>query len=200
MARHLLMRGAMRVLVLFVCVAACSDSGGSVSGQPPGGTFDVADMISATVTTSDSAGDSSSSARILLGSTPNLCDDAAASPAVDRKGAHLISIDLREVAGATRTAPTAAGTFTIYPDTGTEPAKAASLSIDMLDAACQTIDADSASAQSGSVTLTTVAAGVYTGSFDVTLNTGGHLSGTFAPTTCPQLATANASTAPHACS
>lgn len=179
----------MRALCLVtLCLVGCTSNGGSVSGQTPGGSFEIADMISATVTTSDGAGDSASVARIVMGSTANLCSDAGA--AIDRKGEHYITIELSDVAGSVRSAPTAAGTYTIYPDTGSEPAKSASFTIIALDQTCQAIDADSGAGQSGSVTLTSATGGVFAGSFDVTLNTGDHVTGSFAPSACPQLATA----------
>jgi hypothetical protein len=161
--------------------------------------MDSADMISATVTTSDGAGDTSSAARIVLGSTSNLCSDASASPPIDRKGQHFIAIELRDVAGAMKTAPTAPGVYTIYPDTGSEPAKSASFTIGVFDGTCQLVDDESASGQSGTVTLTSVAAGVYAGRYDVTLNTGAHVTGSFAPTACPQLANAVTNSDQHSC-
>jgi hypothetical protein len=181
-------------LILFV---GCASNGGSVSGNPPGGSFDISDMISATVTTSDGAGDASSVARIVMASNGDLCSDAGAG--IDRKGEHYITIQLSDVTGAMRTAPTAAGTYTIYPDTGSEPAKSASFTVVGLDSSCQAIDADSGAGQSGTVTLTSVAGGVFTGSFDVTLNTGDHLTGSFAPSACPQLAAASTNGEQHTC-
>ncbi|HEU4614062.1 MAG TPA: hypothetical protein VFS15_18335, partial [Kofleriaceae bacterium] len=83
--------------------------------------------------------------------------------------------------------------------TGEEPAKAASLTVGVLDDACQVIDDTSASGQSGTVTLTSVNAGVYAGSYDVVLNTGDHISGTFQPAACPQLANALANPDEHTC-
>ncbi|HSD89055.1 MAG TPA: hypothetical protein VLB44_16115, partial [Kofleriaceae bacterium] len=199
-ARRLLYVPAMRVLALIVIAATgCTgDSDGSVTGQTPGGSFDLADTISAAVTYSD-GGDTSSEARIILGSTASLCGDASASPPIDRKLQRFISIGLRDVNGATKTTPSAPGSFTIYPDTGTEPAKSASLVTGGYDGTCQPLDDVAAQAQSGTVTLTAITGGVYAGSFDVTLNTGGHITGTFDPSPCPQLATALTSTDQHSC-
>jgi hypothetical protein len=123
----------------------------------------------------------------MLASTSNLCNDVGT---VDRKGQHFTTIALRDVNGAMRTAPTAPGAYTIYPNTGSEPAKSASLNVGGFDNTCQFDDDLSASAQSGTVTLTSVSGGVYKGSYDVTLNNGSHITGTFAPTACPKLATA----------
>jgi hypothetical protein len=189
----------MRVLALLMFAAVgCTSSEGSVSGETPGGAFDVVDMISATVTTSDGAGDTSSNARIVLASTPNLCSDTSASPAIDRQHQRFVTIELRDVSGAAKTAPTAPGTYTIYPNTGSEPSKSASLRLGGLDGTCQLIDEESGSGQSGTVTLTSVAGGVFAGSYDVVLNTGGRITGSFAPAACPQLATV-ASADQHSC-
>jgi hypothetical protein len=182
----------MRLLACaFVTLAACSSSsGGAVSGTPPGGGFDLADSISASVTTSDGAGGTSSTARIMLASTSGLCSDASASPPVDRKLQRFITIDLADVTGGVSTAPTAPGTYTIYPNTGSVPPKEALLDTGGLDATCQPVDEDAASAQSGTVTLTTITGGTFSGTFDVTLNTGAHLTGSFDPEPCAQLAAA----------
>jgi hypothetical protein len=191
----------MRVHLLFFLAGAvgCGSSGGGGddAGEPPGGSFDIAGSISATVTTTDGAGDDSSAARIVLASTADLCGDAGASPVIDRKGQRFITIELRDVNGAVKTAPTAPGTYTIYPNTGSEPAKSASLIAGGLDDTCQLDDDLSASGQSGTVTLTSVTGGVYAGSYDVVLNTGEKVAGSFAPTGCPALATASSDE--HSC-
>lgn len=184
----------MRALGLVVAVAACSSSSpsGGISGQLPGGSFQLEDTVSATITTSDGAGGTSSSARIVLASIGGVCPDAAASPPIARMGQRFIEIDLRDVTGATATAPAAPGSYTIYPDTGSEPPHSASLVTGGLDATCQPDDVHAAMAQSGTVTLTSITGGAFTGSFDVTLNTGGMISGSFSPAPCPALATAAA--------
>lgn len=190
------MRAALACLLLAsACVSSVDSGGGDDTGPTPGGgSVDVADEISATVTVSDEGGDSSH-ALIVLASTSNLCNDAGS---VDRKGQHFISIELRDVNGSTRSAPTAAGSYTIYPNTGSEPAKSASLNVGAFDNACQLDDNVAASAQSGTVTLTSVAGSVYKGSYDVTLNNGSHITGTFAPVACAKLATAT-SNDQHSC-
>jgi hypothetical protein len=49
------------------------------------------------------------------------------------------------------------------------------------------LSADESVIDSGSVMVTAVAGDVFAGSFDVTLDTGEHLTGTFNPTACPSL-------------
>ena len=188
----------LSLISILVAAGCTSNADGSISGQPPGGGFEITDTISATVTTSDGTGDSSSVGRIVMASTADLCSDAGAS--IDRKGEHYITIGLSNVASGVRTAPTAPGTYTIYPNTGSEPAKSASFEVGAFDNTCQLVDTDYGSGQSGTVTLTSVSGGVYAGSYDVVLNTGGHVTGSFAPTACPQLATAAATDAQHSCS
>ena len=176
-----------------------SGAGGSVVGNLPGGVFDPADAISASVSMSDGNGGTTSAAHVVIASTASLCGDAAASPPIDRKQQRFITIDLTDVAGSVETTPTAPGTYTIYPNTGSRPAHSASLVTGALDTACQPIDADGAQAQSGTVTLTQVVGGVFKGTFDVTLNTGGQITGTFSPSACPALQTEASSMATHAC-
>jgi len=184
----------------FLAAASCtSSSGGTVSGQMPGGNLDLADTISASITTSDGAGGTLGDARIVMASTSHLCSDAGASPPIDRKGQHYVTIALRDVAGAMTTAPTVPGSYTIYPDTGSQPAKSASLLTGALDGSCQIDDATAAMAQSGTVTLTSTTGGAFVGTFDVVLNTGGHITGSFDPEPCPQLQTAVTTTATHSC-
>lgn len=182
----------MRTLLFTIALAGCT-SGGAISGQAPGGTFQPSDAISASVMTSDAGGDTVSYATIDLASTGHLCSDASASPPIERKGQRYLTIELRDVNptnGAITTAPTAPGTYTIYPNTGNEPAKSASLVVGALDSTCQPDDMHAAQAQSGTVKLTSVTGGAFSGTFDVVLNTGGHLTGSFDPEACPQLATA----------
>jgi hypothetical protein len=180
---------AMRLLLGFavVTVIGCTHSDfGPPGGPPPAGGVQ-GDTISAVVTSSDGAGGTTSEARILIGTTTTLCSDASASPPIDRKDTQFMTIALSDVTGAMRTAPAAPATYTIYPDSGSEPPKSASLVTGGFDTTCQPIDADTAQGQSGTVTLTSVSGGAYAGSFDVVLNTGGHVTGTFSPEACPQL-------------
>ena len=186
-------------LALLLAVSACASDGANVSGQLPGGGVIAGDTISATVTIDDGTGGTSSYAQIVIGSTSGLCSDVGAAPPIDRKGAREIVIALRDITGSQSTAPAAAGAYTIYPNTGSEPPKSATLSTIGFDSACQTVDAQTASAQSGTVTLTVASGGIYKGTFDVTLNTGDHITGSFDPTACPALQTATANTDTHRC-
>src|SRR3954453_23027000 len=110
----------MRILWALAVVGCSSSSGGSVSG---GSGLDVVDSISAVVTTSDGAGGTSSSAQIFFASTSGACSDAGTAPPTLRKGEHYIRIALRDSSDSSSSAPVAAGSYTVYPNTGSLPAK-----------------------------------------------------------------------------
>lgn len=191
------MRSSLLYLYILV-TAACTSSGGETGAQPGRGGFTIADTISASVTL-DNGGETSSVARIVIASTADLCSDAGATPPIDRAQQKFITLELADVAGATTTTPIAAGTYTIYPNTGSRPAKSASFVTGSLDTNCITVDAADASGQSGTVTLASVSGDAFVGSYDVVLNTGDHVTGSFMPRACPALRTAVASTATHTC-
>ena len=192
----------MKSSLLYTCIvvtAACTTRDAATSALPGGGAFTTGDTISASVTLDDGGGGTSSVARIVIASTPGLCSDAGATPPIDRAQQKFITLELADVAGATTTTPTAAGTYAIYPNTGSRPAKSASFVTGSLDADCMTVDAADASGQSGTVTLASVTGDAFAGSYDVVLNTGDHVTGSFTPRACPALRTAVASTATHRC-
>ncbi len=181
----------MKAIVGFASVVMACTTGGSGGGGGGGGAF-PADQISATVTSADTGG----RATVMLASTPRLCDDATASPPIDRAGQHYIAIDLEDVANGTTTAPIAPGAYTIYPNTGTMPAHTALLRSGDLDATCQPLG--DINADSGTVTIASISGAAFAGSYDVVLSSGEHLTGSFAPSACAALATALA-TSPHRC-
>jgi hypothetical protein len=194
-ARRLLSDRLMRCVLLMVVAACTSDAGGSVTGQVPGGSFDPGATISAAVMIPDGGGE----AVIVVSSVATACSDDGAAPPIERKGSRAMTIRLMDVANGMTTTPAAPGTYTIYPNSGSQPPKEALLEMYGLDDTCQQVDAQSAQGQSGSVTLTSVAGGVFKGTFDVTLNTGDHLTGSFDPTACAALASLAANPQSPAC-
>jgi hypothetical protein len=159
---------------------------GTIQGTLHGQSFTVSDAVSAAVTVTVS-GVTAHIAAIALANTADLCGDAMAN--VSHPNQRGLIIDLFDVNGTTINTPTAPGTYTIAQG-GTPPPKAASLEVATDDATCQPLAAQSASATSGTVTLTAVSGNKFTGSFDVVLEGGDHLTGSFKPSECPALATA----------
>ena len=191
----------MRILFGLSLLVGCTTSHGGGGTMTGPGSFMPMDTISASVTSGpDGAGGTSQVARIVMATTSGLCTDASASPPVDRKNQTYLVIELANVFGARTETPSAPGTYTIYPNSGSRPAASASFVFGGFDATCQPNDGVAASGQSGTVTLAAISStGVFTGSFDVVMNTDAHLTGTFQPDACPALQTEATSIAEHSC-
>ncbi|HUS28789.1 MAG TPA: hypothetical protein VMZ53_09770 [Kofleriaceae bacterium] len=166
--------------------------GDDTTGPLPGGGGNVADSIGAVVTMEDD-----SALHIVIASTSNLCSDARANPPIDRKGQSFVVIELADTGGAATTAPSAPGTYTVYSNSGSRPVKSASFISGAFDNACMLDDAADASGQSGSIVLTAIGAR-FAGTYDVVLNTGDHVTGSFDAAACTELQTAT-TTSQHAC-
>ena len=178
-------------IALFLCASACgsgSGSGGSsaLSGTVHGQTIGVTDAISAALTTMfDDV--TIHGAAIVMANASDLCADAVANRLHPNEKAVVIL--LTDVTDGASSTPTAAGTYTIFQGAGKPPAKTALLSVSMNDAACKEVEAQSAGGATGTVTLSAISGDEFSGSFDVTLNSGDRVTGSFAPGACPELAT-----------
>jgi hypothetical protein len=182
------MRNFLRLAfaALFVLLAACGGSPGSVSGTVHGAAVPVTDAISAAVSINTTAG-TVHEAVIVLANHAQLCSDAMTNTAhPNEKG---VIIGLSDVNGATATAPTAPGMYAIYQGTGVPPPKVSSLAVSVSDATCTTIMASGAKASTGSINLTAVSGNKFSGTFDVALDSGDHITGSFDPEECPALQT-----------
>ena len=187
-----------RILCMASILSACGGgSPGSVTGVIHGTSFSISDAISATITNPGQTGPEQS-AVILMSTTSNLCADLQATP-VSHPNEKLIGIILIDVNGTTFNTPTAPGTYTIFQGSGTPPAKAASFGASVLDATCKDVPTSDATATTGTVTLSAVSGNVFSGSFDVTLDSGDHVTGSFDPEECPGLQAATGSTTTPSC-
>jgi hypothetical protein len=188
-----------RLLPCALFVAACgSSSPGSVSGTIHGVTYSVGDAISAAVSETDN-GVTSHFAFISLVSIDGACADIGSNS--EPPNVKSLAISLADYNGTVLNAPTATGSYTIYDSTagGTPPTLYASASAGVTDATCTTITADSASAMTGTVTLTSVSGNVFDGSFDIMMNSGDHVTGSFSPEACPAIQNLVGSTMSPAC-
>ena len=189
--------------VLLVSVCACGGGGGSspgsVTGTIHGQKFAVADAISASVTFSDGMGGSSSQAAIFLTSTPNACADFTNN--IQRKSEQAFVIGVATISGTTVASPTATGAYTVFDvNSGNPPpAMAALVNAVATDATCMSDTANSANGTSGTVTLTTINGNTFDGKFDITMDSGDHVTGSFSPEACPALQQALNSTTTPTC-
>jgi hypothetical protein len=174
-------------LLVFAFVIGCGGNDvGSVSGTVHGMSIPVSDAISASVTTTVN-GLTVHSALIVIASSANLCADAMTNTSHPNEKGVILS--LSDITGTTFTTPTAPGSYAIYQSGGSPPMKAATLTVSVSDATCKTVDASGAKATTGTVTLSAVSGNAFDGSFDVALDSGDHITGSFTPEECPTLQT-----------
>jgi hypothetical protein len=157
-------------------LAGCAGNGNSatIGGQMvPSG-----DSISSAYTTTLN-GTPQSEGVILLSSSTGMC--SALSAGQQRPAAQLMLIALQDVDAGAASPPQGPGHYVI----GATSSRTASLSYLVTDGNCQA--AAQSNAVSGTVDLTSVSAGVYSGSFQATLDSGQAVSGSFSPTNCGEL-------------
>ena len=177
--------GYLLVLASALCACGSDSSPASLSGTIHGVSFAMADSASGEIVVTTGTGQQLHTGAVFMTSTSGTCSD------VDKNQAHQnekgVLIVLWDVVGTTTNAPTAPGSYSIYQGSGTSPAKAATFNAQANDATCNAIPGDTAKGASGTVTLTAVSGTKYTGHFDVALDSGDHVTGSFDPTECPNL-------------
>jgi hypothetical protein len=166
-----------------------------VSGTIHGQSFHIVDAVSMAATLSVTGG-TQMQGLIFLTTTPHYCGDLAANTV--RKGEMAVSISLADITGQAVGAPTMAGTYTVAAGGPLSP-KAAAIKVVVTDQSCMAIAPSGAKATAGAVKLTSVDANAFDGTFDVTLDSGDHVSGSFSPESCPAIQTAIDSTTPASC-
>ena len=162
-------------------VLSCGGGGPSnvVNGTVAGQSMTAADAISNVL-----QADSQSAAGILITSVAHACPLIGAQQLV-KDGKELDLVLGTETASGLR-APTS-GVYTVY-SSGAAPTtrNVAFVRFTSTDASC--VATTSLEAESGTITLSDVYSTAYSGTFDVTFPNGaGHLTGSFATSTCPPL-------------
>jgi hypothetical protein len=165
-----------------VCGCSGGNDAGSVSGTVHGKTIAVGDSNSAAVTILGQH-----FAGIVLTSSGNQCADLGTR--VEHPNEQAVAITLADVAGLTFSTPTVPGTYAIYQSRTQAPPKAATLQVLVDDTNCSRIANQSATATSGTVTITSISGNHFGGKFDVVVDSTDHITGTFAPTECPGIQT-----------
>lgn len=146
-----------------------------MTGTLGGSAFVVKDAISI-------VGPSEQGAQVVLSSTPNLCSDVGNH--VQRANARVVLIDVSDNSGAKLADATY---MTSYSDP--VPARSAVFESNITDAQCNvSYDPPPDGTGDGTVTLTSVSASTVSGTFDVVMENGEHVTGTFEPSACPALA------------
>ena len=178
--------GLLALSAMAVGAAACgggSSASATFTGTIHGQNFAPKEAISAT--TAISSGSTSTIGVIVVANNTGLCHDVAANQTPKNLAGLLLTVgDVNTSTGAS-TAPTAPGVFTIS-SSSAQP-KSAFVAFEVTDASCKDISAQDAVGASGTVTLTSVSGGAYAGSFDVVMDSGDHVTGSFSATNCASI-------------
>ncbi|HEY2031543.1 MAG TPA: hypothetical protein VGH20_20265 [Myxococcales bacterium] len=180
----------MKISCVLTLALVCACGGGSGPSALDNGTirgraFTATD--SAATVLSFSANDVELS--LVVTDTPAFCDTLTQNKTPKNVAALIIAAADFDASTGALTPPTVPGTHTIVAQINPSAnAKVANLSYVHDDDACQAISADGATAVSGSITFTSIANGVYTGTYDVVLNSNDRVKGSFTSQNCPALA------------
>ncbi len=172
----------MRGPLIALALVACGNDGATASfvGTVRGESMSPADAISDPATVMFTSGSTAVGA-IVLSDAGGLCTRASANR--DSKGARVLALYLSDVDAQTGTIgpPKGAAAYPVF-----TVVSVASFAVN--DLLCKKIPDKSAAAVSGSVTLTGNADGAYAGTYDLTFDSGDHVTGSFKTATCRGLA------------
>ena len=145
------------------------------------------DAISSVATVGLASG-AAPAAAIIISDAGALCSKVSAN--LEPASSRALILFLADVNPSTGALQAAAGTG-VYPifllGSGVPPAHFAVATFGANDASCKAIAADSAEAISGSVTLTANGGGEYSGTYDLTFDTGDTVTGAFETVVCQGL-------------
>jgi len=189
------MRGiAVSLVALAGCAENATTPANSVHGQVGGGrTITVTEAVWTVAPAEVGPGWSGQTAVVLMSSEPGLCDRVTANTVLP--GEETVSISMVDLAQSAMvaSAPSAPGDYLVPIESELAP-KTAWLGTDSYDSQCT--HAGTGGASSGTVTIETIGDTAFTGTFDVTIDIAGELTGTFAATSCPGLVNALGGTLP----
>ena len=182
----------MRSAALALLAACAAPAGkGTAVGTVHGQTFTIKDAISANVYVQGST--SERVAEVMLANDGDLCSNAANDSQI--KGYTGITLTMFAVTGSTIMPAGSPGDYTIGATTG----NSSSWNAVVTDSTCQDVIASEAIATAGTITLEKIEGNAFTGSFDVTLDSGDNVTGTFEPAACAGMQNLVDATTPPTC-
>jgi len=163
--------------ILVPLVASCGSSPFTVTGTIGGNSLKAGDALSALGAV---AYDSIpyNAAAVVLSNSSGLC--ASASSGKEPKSSQFWTLALNDHTGTSP--PSVLGTYTVWPLTGPQPATFVVVQYTLTDANCLPVQSDRAT--SGTVTITSISNGDVSGNFDLTFDTGDHVTGSFSAKNC----------------
>ena len=186
--------------------AACSGGGGGGGSHGSGsgsltGTFGGSAMtVRSAITAKLNLGNGNTEQGILLLDASNAC--ATVSSGKQPPNLQFVFLQIGDISGSGAStkvsAPSAPGSFPFYsPITGPTGSTLGAFGYQKSDATCQTTA--TATSTSGSVTITAVTNGDFTGSVTATTTVGDSVSATFTAASCPPLGPLLAAPSPPPC-
>ncbi len=190
--------------IVLALAAACSSGGSgsaSFTGTVRGQTFSPKDAISANTTISTASGPANVAAIVLVNQT-GLCGDVNQNK--EPKNSQYFAITLGVLQGGAFVTPTATGDFAVYSGSGSpSSSNIAIVGSRTTDAQCKYIASYDAMGASGTVHLSSISNGAYSGAFDVNVQgssgAADHVTGTFSASNCAILGTLISSNASTTC-
>lgn len=181
---------ALASIGLTLTAAGCGGGGGpgSVSGSVHGATLGVNDTASGIY--SDVTG---TLAVVVLTTEPAVCATFTSGASVKDTTSLLVTMSQIDIKTLKTVAATAPGTFTVYGKALPATSDVATVSWLQNDANCTSTTV--ASGASGTISLTAVDNGAYSGTGDVTFDSGDHVTFSFTGTACAAITTAQSMTA-----
>lgn len=157
---------------LLLGVAACGGTAAaSFTGSVGGVAFQPVESVSA-------------AGVVVLSDRSGLCDLATRN--VAPKSSHYFVVGVGKSDGVSIEPASAPGTFTVVDgNAAVLPSRFALVSFVTVDAVCK--DPNGPAGISGTVVITKVEGDAFSGTFDLVLAGGDHVSGAFSPTGCPAL-------------
>lgn len=168
------MLGGISLLLLLGCGSNPFTLNGTIRGNP----LKSGDAISAIGAVALGSVFINAGAAVVLSNTSGLCGFAAGGK--EPKNSQFLILVVRD----TNRAPTGAGTYVIY-SSGAQPTKLAVAQYFQTDASCN--ETQITLATSGTITITSVSNGNLSGTFDLTFDSGDHVTGSFSATNCNAL-------------
>jgi hypothetical protein len=190
------------LVVAISAALACNTGGGgsaavgsaTINGNINGHAFQAADAIAANVMVPiQNTTTTASSGLVAIASNSGLCADVNANKEPKSTQYLLLAFtDVNPTTGQTST-PTAPGVYVVSSGTGLPPPKVAIAFYNQTDASCRDVPGAFETAVSGTITLSSVNNGSYSGSFDLAMGGGAtgpadHITGSFNAPNCPGVA------------
>jgi hypothetical protein len=181
----------LSIVVLGACAGSPSKPANSVDGKVGGQSLVIAEAAWTVAPANLGTPWTGQAAYVVMSTKTGLCDRASTNTVLP--GEKTVTIEMVDITGMATSAPSDAGSYTVPLESFWAP-KTAWLSTSSFDMYCAHIG--TGDARGGTIDIEGIGANAFTGQFDVTIDIGGEVTGTFAAQSCAGLANALTFTLP----